>query len=57
MARQEDEALDRLLTRTLQSQRAETGDVCPSAEDVAAYLERTLSSLPRASLAPMEHAR
>lgn len=43
MARQPDETLDRLLTRTLRSHAA--GDeVCPSAEDVAAYLERSLDS-------------
>lgn len=41
VARQEDEALERLLTRTLRSRTA-NGDVCPSAEDVAAYLERSL---------------
>jgi hypothetical protein len=43
VARQPDETLDRLLTRTLQSHAA--GDeVCPSAEDVAGYLERSLDS-------------
>jgi hypothetical protein len=43
VARQPDETLDRLLTRTLRSHAA--GDeVCPSAEDVAAYLERSLDS-------------
>ena len=41
MARQEDDAIERLLTRTLRSRTA-SGDVCPSAEDVAAYLERLL---------------
>ena len=43
MARQPDEALDRLLTRKLRSYAA--GDVaCPSAEVIAAYLERVLDS-------------
>jgi hypothetical protein len=41
VARHEDEAIERLLTRALRSTTA-SGDVCPSAEDVAAYLERTL---------------
>ena len=41
VARQPDDTLDRLLTRHLRS-RAATGEVCPSAEDIAAYLERSL---------------
>ena len=41
MARQPDDTLDRLLTRTLRSHTA-SGEVCPSAEDIAAYLERSL---------------
>lgn len=43
MAGQPDDALDRLLTRSLRLHNA-GGEVCPSAEDVAAYLERSLDA-------------